>query len=411
MMKAAFRQIDISPSMPVWLNGYMTENRKFPTTEIHDAPLAGVMLLQSDQDKLLWVVLDVIAVEKDRVKPLKARLATLLDLNEDQILVSSIHSHSVAGGFSDERNFGHPLRDDYRDEVIDRLEKGLTGLNEQLVEVEPQISIGTVQGYYSKRTDITAPFDDSFTLITFNDDCERPVGALLNINCHATVVGPQNMALTSDLIGAVRTRAADQFQAPVIAFTGASGDISNRQYRQGNDFTELDRVADGIWKQIHEQLSFASLNLGLEGFTPFKWVIDYDRNEADRQEDLKIIESAQKVLNNPLATVDEKKMATTEKQVSESRLDLCHVHFEIAGKVIQFQDLTLVTFPGELACKFGLELKARKKKPNLLVAGYTDDYQGYFIEAEEYGKTYETKASLTPKGETEKVIETIEELL
>lgn len=43
--------------------------------------------------------------------------------------------------------------------------------------------------------------------------------------------------------------------------------------------------------------------------------------------------------------------------------------------------------------------------------GYADDYRGYFIEAEEYGKCYETIATNTPKGVTEKIIERLEEFI
>ena len=44
-------------------------------------------------------------------------------------------------------------------------------------------------------------------------------------------------------------------------FTGASGDISNRQYRQGNDFAELDRVGSGIAEILRNMGTYEKLGL------------------------------------------------------------------------------------------------------------------------------------------------------
>lgn len=60
---------------------------------------------------------------------------------------------------------------------------------------------------------------------------------------------------------------------------------------------------------------------------------------------------------------------------------------------------------------FGLQLRKACKTKHFLLIGYANDYQGYFIEAEEYGKTYETKASNTPMGESERIAGEIGDLL
>ncbi len=409
-MKACSRQIDLSPSMPVWMSGYMTENRLSPAEGIHDAPQANAVLLETEGGRLLWVVMDVISVPEEATAPLREALSHEFDLSKENILISGIHSHSCPGGFMDESAFGHPEGLDYRQEAIEKVIEGLKGMADELQEVKAEIATGKVSGYYSKRTDITAPYDDSFTLIRFINPQDKTVAAWLNFNCHATVVGPQNMLLTADLIGAIRERAQKQLGIAPLTFTGASGDISNRQYRQGNDFAELDRVADGLWAQMSSQLDFTPIHLNLENIESYEYRIAC--NPQDQKEDYeRYLAAALKVLEDPNSTFDERKMAITEKLLSEDRLKMEWIDFAVKGKVLHLEDLTIVTFPGELACTFGLQLKAKKKTPYFLMAGYTEDYQGYFIEQEEYGRTYETKASMTPKGETEKIIQRIGEYL
>lgn len=405
MIQAATRVIDLTPSMPVWLCGYVAEKRLQPTEEIHDAPQAVAILLQSDEDRFLWIVLDVLGVEKDRIADLKAALSKSLNVPSDQILVSAIHSHSEPDGFMDEGFLGRKLRNDWRDEVVEKVTSNLAGLDLELTPVEAQIASGTISGFYSKRTDPNAPFENSFTLIRLLDGSSCKA-AILNFNCHATVVGPQNMAMTADLVGAVRKKAAEELGVLPLTFTGASGDISNRQFRQGNDFAELERVSNGIWNQIESQLEFKPLDLHFKSMQPYSWKGINDL-KAKRAQYQSYLEQAQAVLDDPDSTFDQRKMADTEKKLSIQRLGMDQIEFDVEGKILHFQDLTLTTFPGELASVFGLQLKKNSQTPYFLLAGYTDDYQGYFIEQEEYGHTYETKASLVPAGETEKIVEMI----
>lgn len=410
-MRVATRVTNITPHCDVHLCGYVGEERKQFAKGVHDDPLAVSLLLEIDKTRLLLISIDVITLSKSRVDLIKDKICDTLKINKENIIMSAIHSHSLANGFCDEIAFGTPDNLPYFYEVCDKIMASLQGIEADLCEAKLQIGTTKVHGFYSKRTDITLPFEDNAAVIKFIDEANAQViAAMVNFNTHATVLGPKNMMISADIIGEVRKLMSEQLNVVPYTFTGASGDISNRQFRQGNDFVELTRVGKGIsdiLKAIdyYEEISLTNINI-----KPYDYHISYD-NTQYFNEYQKGIDEANKVLANENISLDEWKMRTSEKVILETKMAEAKVDFHVSGKVIKFDDLTIVTFPGELASKFGLQLRAQCKTKHFLLIGYADDYQGYFIEAEEYGKTYETKASNTPKGDSEKIVRMIGELL
>lgn len=408
-MRVATNVANITPHCDVRLCGYVGEERKHIAQGVHDDPLAVSLLLEAEGKKLLFISIDVVTLSKSRADIIKDKICNILNISKDDIIMNAIHSHSLANGFCDEAVFGTPDNLLYFKESCERIVDSVKDLEENLCDVKAYIGTTKVHGYYSKRSDITQPFEDNAAIIKFMKE-DSVVAAMVNFNCHATVLGPKNMLLSADLIGEVRRLMGEELGVIPYTFTGASGDISNRQYRQGNDFNELARVGKGvsdILKKIDhfEELHFEDLKM-----IPYDYHISYDNTQYFEQYQ-KGIDEANEVLSKPDLSLDEWKMRTSEKTLLESKLAVQNVDFHVQGKVIHFNDITIVTFPGELASCFGLQLRALCKSKQFLLIGYADDYQGYFIEAKEYGKTYETKASNTPKGYSEKIVNRIGELL
>lgn len=407
-MKAATCVADITPQCAVHLCGYVGEARKHPAKGVHDSPLAVSLLLEIEGTRLLFVSIDVVTLGGGKAAVIKDRIMEVFPIDRDHIIINAIHSHSAANGFGDEAVFGTPDNPQYFLYVCDRIMESIKGLPEQLCEVQAYIATGKVHGYYSKRTDKSLPFEDNAAVIKFMKG-ESVIAAMCNFNCHATVLGPDNMQLSADLIGKVRSLMGEHLGVIPYTFTGASGDISNRQYRQGNDFAELDRVGNGIAK-ILQAMTYEKLNLQDVAITTYDHHIQYD-NTSRFAEYQKGIREAEAVLFNKDISLDAWKLAASEKMLLEMKLQTEQVDFHVCGIVLHTGELTIVTFPGELASVFGLQLRKACKTKHFLLIGYANDYQGYFIEAEEYGKTYETKASNTPMGESERIAGEIGDLL
>ena len=117
------------------------------------------------------------------------------------------------------------------------------------VEVDAWYRTVKIEGLYGNRNGIGKPEDKDVTLIAFKRGSDV-VGAIVNISCHPTVLGAQNMQISSDLLGYISRGVKEQLGVYPLMMQGASGDMSNRNYRQGHDAKELARTGEGILAQL-----------------------------------------------------------------------------------------------------------------------------------------------------------------
>jgi len=408
-LRAATCVADITPKCAVHLCGYVGEARKHTAKGVHDSPLAVSLLLEIDTVTLLFISIDVVTLGGEKAAAIKKQIKEVLPIDRDHIIIHAVHTHSAANGLGDEAIFDTPDNPEYFAYVSKQITESVKALPAQLQEVTAWIDTCKIHGYYSKRTDKTLPFEDNGTIIKFMHN-DSVVAAMCNFNCHATVLGMDNMLLSADLIGKVRSLMKDHLGVIPYTFTGASGDISNRQYRQGNDFQELERVGTGIAHILKQMDSYEELHLSKVKTTVYDHPVHYD-NTVFYADYRKGIAQAEAVLSRKDATADERKLAASEILLLKMKLQTAQIDFHVRGILLHMNELTIVTFPGELASAFGLQLRAACKTKHFLLIGYANDYQGYFMEAQEYGKTYETKASNTPVGESERIACEIGDLL
>ena len=210
---------------------------------------------------------------------------------------------------------GTPDNPEYFHYALEKIVESVHDLEEQLTDVEAYIGTCKVHGYYSKRTDASLPYEDNAAVIKFMHG-ERIIAAMCNFNCHATVLGPDNLMLSSDLIGEVRSQLTEELQVVPYTFTGASGDISNRQFRQGNDFAELKRVGKGIADIFKGIQNYEALHMDEAILQVYDHHIVYD-NRAFFNEYQKGIDEANAVLAQEGISLDERKLRTTEVMILE----------------------------------------------------------------------------------------------
>lgn len=395
-MRVASTTVDITPRGTFWMEGYIHPIRKEPALGVHDTPIAVLLLVEQGGSEVLFVSLDVCIVTADETAAMRSGLAACLGIDEERIVISSIHSHSCANGFEGASSMGITTTPGYVQLVTGLVIEGATSLRSRMADAEPELLATHVRGWYSNRNDAERPFDDEVYALRFRTVDGAIVGAMLNFNCHATVVGPTNRLLTSDVIGGVRSELAEWVGAVPYTFTGASGDLGNRQFRQGNDFAELRRVSNGIAGEIMKA-SFERVELEAPKVWHFTHHVCYE-NERFYPEYQQQLDAVLDVLaGNP--TFDEKKLADTEKEMLEQQLRRGHMEFDIAMTVIDFGALAFVTFPGELASDLGAYIKASFGGRRVVVIGYANDYQGYFVPEADFGGTsYESYVTQMPCG-------------
>lgn len=273
---------------------------------------------------------------------------------------------------------------------------------QHLVEVQAEYATTQIQGYYSNRNSKEKPCDKSANMIRFVDQSNQIQAMMVNLSCHPTVLGPQNYLISADLFGALRTALSDIYHCDVLMMQGASGDMGNRQYRQGNDQNELFRMRDGILAQLISTLSWKKLKETNLQWYPTTFVRNYlldltemkDRlakNKAQLKAEqdanqIKLLSSGIKGLENVIAEGE--------------NVTLC-----LKGNIIRMDRIIMICVPCELFNQFGVQLKQAFPNYDVILWGYCDYSVGYMVEECEYGKSYESIATNIKKGIPEQYIE------
>ena len=410
-MKAASASVDITPQGKFWMEGYIHPIRKEPGLGVHDTPRATLLLVEVEHREILFVSIDVCILKAETTAAMRSGLSGLLGIAEERIVINSIHTHSAANGFEGDGAMGIPTTPGYVEYVTGLVLQAATRLRDREREVEAQMLIHHVRGWYSNRNDAGLPFDDEAFVLRFVDKGGAVVGAMLNFNCHATVVGPTNRLLTTDVQGGVRDELVDWIGCVPYIFTGASGDLGNRQFRQGNDFAERRRVSNGIAGEIMKG-AFGPVELAAPTVSRFEYHVSYNNEQFYPQYQKQLDEVERVLAGQP--SFDEKKLADTEKEMLEQQLARHEMDFTVEMTTIDFGSVVFTTFPGELASELGALVKDAfdRTGKHPVIIGYANDYQGYFVAAHTYGGTsYESYVTQMPKGWTEEMLEAYREQL
>ena len=409
MIRVATKTVAINPPDEFYMLGYISPERALPALGVKDDLRAVLLLLETGRKRLLFAGLDVISISRERTSGIRRRLCETLGLADREVVLSAIHTHSGPCGLSvDAMGQAGVENHRYCEYVSERLADAAKGLEGQLTEAAAEIGVTAVRGYYDNRIDKNWAFDDSASVIRFVKKDKSLAAAMVNVNCHSTVLGVQNRYGSGDLLGRVRDSLAGEYGVTPYIFAGTIADISNRHYRQGNDFAELARVAQGVCTAIRSIENYRPLALETLAIREFSYRISYDNRKYAPGYRAQL-EAVERALEGEL-TKDQRKLRLSEKSKLLAKLSMKEVDFTMDCGIYDLGGIRFVTFPGELTSVFGRKLREAGGKETLVIA-YANGHHGYFLEQEAFGRCYESIATLAPRGETEKMIDQLGEML
>jgi len=80
------------------------------------------------------------------------------------------------------------------------------------------------------------------------------LGRLINMQCHATVMGPENLLVSADWVGAMRRRLEEADGGLTLYLQGATGDL-NPKLNVENDFENTKKIGQEAFEAIVEILT------------------------------------------------------------------------------------------------------------------------------------------------------------
>ena len=181
---------------------------------------------------------------------------------------------------------------------------------------------------------------------------------------------------------------------------GCAGDSSNRYQRQGRDFKELERVSVGLADKISQ------INANK--------VVDVDHGKIHSLTLAQEIINDKKTYDASLRELIASMKAHPEKSVGsqnvqnviekcESQLKQPQFHDILQMEIIDIGELRIFVFPGELASAGAKVLRASTNK-TVLIAGYSNGFHYYFMQAQDYGLSFESIGNPVPTGTFEEII-------
>lgn len=412
-MKAQITKVEITPKEACYLCGHAI--RLGLSQGVMDPLYVSALIMEDNEKKNVFLSYDLILIDEELSVKIKSEVAKEIECAEDNIVVSFIHTHA-APETGEKSVFNDPekgARVGYRDFLIESARKAVSLANQNLEVVEIFYASTLIDGFYSNRNDKNRPCDKSANLFKLLRKDQSVLAVMVNMTCHPTVLGPQNYLISADLFGAIRSALSDIYHCDVLMMQGAAGDMGNRQYRQGNDQKELFRMRDGIVPQlIDSDISYNKIETNRIEWYKYDYHKQYEIDLDELKLRLKKNEEELSVETDENQIKLLSSGVTMLKQVIQEGSDIT---LSLKGNIIRIDKSIIVCIPCELFNQLGVKIKDSFPDYDVIIWGYCDYSVGYLVEADEYGKSYESIATNIKKGipedYTEYLIEEIQKIL
>lgn len=381
MLRASSGRYCLTPKGEFYLIGYGDRyaSRRKPAEGVHDDIFARAVLLEVDGVEIFIFNADYLEFEEWSCNEIKQMMAKDYGLKENCIFFSATHNHHSVMDYHKHWNTG-VFSQAYYDFYVDTVKRSYEACRASLEECDMFFGSGMVEGYYGSRIFYGENADNEVILAECRNRDGRVVAALCNWATHSTVLDPENTLLTADYAGAVCNelhRLRGYYPAMIV---GAAGDCSNRAWRQGTDYVELERLSTGAAAKINEISCDTKLTLRFKGESYVTYRVNYvpeDHTEEFRDR----IEGLQEQMDGA-QSAQEKKLLCDAMNNLKRKLDLSEVDILLYSSIIRLGDLEIVSSPGELGSKLGIELKEHSKAQCCLICGYSNGYKSYILQPE-----------------------------
>ena len=410
MIKVATSTSFVTPQEPCFMGGYGMRRQK--SEGVLDELKCTAVLLEIEGKSVVFCDVEILMITTEIVTTVKERLRQEYGIQPEMVTIATTHTHAGPEIRSDRLPMFDEETDDgfwrqYQDFLKEKIYSTITACFEKApVEVEAWYRTVKIEGLYGNRNGIGKPEDKDVTLIVFKNE-KDVVAAIVNISCHPTVLGAQNLQISGDLLGYVSRGVKEKLGIYPLMMQGASGDMSNRNYRQGHDAQELTRTGEGVLAQLFASQELAPLILNKPVVEGYHWETSYPVDKAA----LKALQAQIRQQMSTEENYDKHKILLSSDYAIDLKLKKEEIKANFDAAIIRLGDIEICKQPGEMFSRFGMQIKAASKAKLPLIWGYADDYGGYLADEGEYGKTYESIMSPMPKGTSEEITDDLARLM
>ena len=400
----------ITPSGAVYLVGHAI--RTDISVGVADDIEVNTLVIENEKDTFVWISVELVGMEFAAVNTIRETVAKKYGIKINHVMYSVTHTHA-APDYTEGNKMtpaGTEVMGAYSEFLMEQVLLSVDdAYSKEKTACEPYLATMQVDGLYSNRNGLEYYYDPTLWAVKWVDENDRVQGGFFNFNCHATVLGPLNLEVSGDLFGYLKRKIAADWGVNPLMLQGSSGDVSNRQHRQGNDYAELTRVGEALYSQIKENLVYKKIDFSLIDETVYHYEDHYETPMEVHLENL------EKTKNNieTAPNYDIKKIFTSAHAYVKRLVDNNITKFDVSFDcyIYNFTDFVICTFPAELNSILGKVIKESRTDKPVLIWGYCNDTMGYIVEEAMHGLTYEGITSRIRKGNGEKLVAEIADVI
>lgn len=409
-MRIANRQYNLTPKGEFYLIGYggRFQSRREPAKGVHDPIMANALLIETDGKEIFLFNADYIEFLEEFCNERKKEMSGRYGLDQELIFFSATHNHQSVRDYHKTWETGKYNRE-YEEFLTETVYRAYEECREAMEPATVRYGKKVIEGYYGNRNNPGRPADNEVIKLEFIRD-GAVVAGLVNWAVHSTVLSPKNDLLTAELAGMVREAFARRRGYRPLMIVGAAGDCSTRHYNQGDDFAELERVSDLLAEEIDRIETDKIAEIRFDSVVRIQYPVRYSMDDFSEQLEAEL-KRCEQALKQPQLSWDGPISPGFYAKCIRKKLALHGVNLNLFSTIVRLGDLVMVSIPGELASKFGLELKQRLPEKCVLILGYTNGFMHYIMPEEEYGKSMETIDSLYLPGMAEQYVAKIKKQL
>ncbi|MFT4284672.1 MAG: hypothetical protein QM598_07560 [Protaetiibacter sp.] len=391
-LRVGAARIEVTPSRPGALAGYIARGAARADAAL-DPLEAAALAIDDGHTAMIWIALDAVAVT-EHLAAEAARIGRGVAGRELPVVLAASHTHSGPAHWLGEFAPGHgaELDADAVAELLRRIERVVGEAWNGLAPVRASWHEPRVSGLASRRAYADAPVDVTAGTLVVRDD--RGVTAILvDVPCHATVLGPENTRWSADWPGALRRALRARHPNAVVVFlNGASGDLSTRFTRKAATSAEVERlgarVADAVLEVVDEEapvapvLATRSVRLSLPSAR---------RDPGAARERLTAAADAR-------AGADEGHAAVLQSVLDGARIELAVAErvtpdpLDVEARIVRLGHVTWVAMPFEVFSSTARTLAAEREA--LRIVSCAGPYEGYLPDDDAFADdTYEARTA------------------
>lgn len=237
---------DITPPPGKRMDGY--GGRTQPSQGVHDPLFARALVLDEgsgQEGRCAIVSCDLLGMHPWITAEVRRRAQESCGIPREGVVVAATHSH--AGPLGLRGGMFSYLDEPLAAEVARKVAGAVAAAWGQRRPAALKLGQATVDTVSMNRRHPDWPTDPVLRLLLVDGEDGRPVAALLNFACHATVLDGSNLLLSAEFPGVAARLVQEQTGAPCVYLNGACGDVNPLWVRQ--DFDSVERVGQIIGGQ------------------------------------------------------------------------------------------------------------------------------------------------------------------